>query len=82
MPNFEYPEGATSIDPNDIDGLLLTHITTRSELDRWEQDNIVVALAWLDTKKAERYLQRTIHKGTPQADVRRCLEMGRKVQAK
>ncbi|MDP8314220.1 MAG: mobile mystery protein B [Candidatus Celaenobacter antarcticus] len=51
MPNFEYPEGATSIDPNDIDGLLLTHITTRSELDRWEQDNIVVALAWLDQKK-------------------------------
>jgi len=33
MPNFEYPEGATSIDPNDIDGLLLTHITTRSELE-------------------------------------------------
>ncbi len=48
---FIYPEGATPLDPNEIEGLLLTHITTRSELDRWEQDNINEALAWLEQRK-------------------------------
>ena len=51
MIEFEYPEGATPIDPNEAEGLLLTHITTRGELDRWEQDNIVEALTWLDRTK-------------------------------
>lgn len=51
MPHFDYPEGATPIDPDEAEGLLLTHITTRNELDRWEQDNIVEALTWLDRKK-------------------------------
>ncbi len=51
MINLEYPEGATPIDPDEAEGLLLTHITTRGELDRWEQDNIVEALAWLDRSK-------------------------------
>lgn len=48
MMDFKYPEGATPIDPDEGQGLLLTHISTRAELDRWEQDNIVEALAWLD----------------------------------
>ena len=48
MPDVDYPEGATLIDPDEAVDLLLTHITTRSELDRWEQDNIVEALIWLD----------------------------------
>ncbi len=48
MPDFDYPEGAIPIDPDEAGGLLLTHITTRGELDRWEQDNIVEALTWLD----------------------------------
>ncbi len=48
MPDFDYTEGATPIDPDESEGLLLTHITTRGELDRWEQDNIVEALIWLD----------------------------------
>ncbi len=43
---FDTPEGATSLDPNEIDGLLLPHITTRAELDRWEQDNIAEAERW------------------------------------
>lgn len=41
--NFDYPEGATPLDPDEAQGLLLTHITTRSELDRWEQENITEA---------------------------------------
>lgn len=40
MINFEYPEGATPIDPDEAEGLLLPHIRTRDELDRWEQENI------------------------------------------
>lgn len=51
MPLLEYPEGATPFDPCDAEGILLTHITTRVELDRWEQDNIVKALTWLDRTK-------------------------------
>ena len=48
MPDFDYPEGATPIDPDEAEGLLLTHITTLGELDRWEQENIVEELTWLD----------------------------------
>ncbi len=37
---FEYPEGATPLDLDEAQGLLLPHISTRGELDRWEQENI------------------------------------------
>ena len=59
MINLEYPEGATPIDPDEASGLLLTHITTREELDRWEQDNIIEALAWLDKTKPKDILNET-----------------------
>lgn len=51
MTRFEYPEGATPIDADEAEGLLLTHITTRRELDRWEQENILEAKAWIDKTK-------------------------------
>ncbi len=44
--NFEYLDGATPIDPDEARGLLLSHITNRTELDRWEQENISEAEAW------------------------------------
>ena len=50
MIEFEYPEGATPIDPDEAEGLLLTHITTHGELNRWEQDNIVEALTCEETR--------------------------------
>ena len=40
---FDAPEGATPLDPDEAEGLLLSHITTRAELDRWEQENIAEA---------------------------------------
>lgn len=40
MNHFEYPPGATPLNPEELDGLKLQHITTRVELDRWEQENI------------------------------------------
>jgi len=51
MIEFEYPQGATPIDPDEQDGLLLSHITTRGELDRWEQENILEAWDWVERKK-------------------------------
>ena len=62
MMEFHYPEGATPLDPNEIKGLLLTHITTRSELDRWEQDNINEALAWLEQRKPKDILNESFMK--------------------
>jgi fido (protein-threonine AMPylation protein) len=62
MIDFEYPEGSTPIDTNEADGLLLTHITTRSELDRWEQDNINEALAWLEKNKPKDILNESFIK--------------------
>ncbi len=51
MIEFAYPEGATPLDLEESEALLLTHISTRAELDRWEQENIVEAIDWLDRTK-------------------------------
>ena len=59
MMQVEYPEGATPLDPDEIDGLLLTHITTSGELDRWEQDNILHALDWLERAKPREIVSET-----------------------
>lgn len=59
MRPFDYPDGATPLDPNEAEGLLLTHISTRGELDRWEQDNILEALAWLAKSKPKDILSET-----------------------
>ena len=40
---IEYPEGATPLDPQEAKGLRLPHITTREELNQWEQENILQA---------------------------------------
>ncbi len=57
MIKLKYPEGATPLNPNEIEGLLLQHITTRGELDRWEQDNINEAIIWVDKRKPRNILQ-------------------------
>lgn len=51
MSSFQYPAGATPLDPDEMDGLKIKHITTRQELDRWEQDNINDAIQWLERKR-------------------------------
>ena len=43
----EYPEGATPLDPDEMEGLLQRHVTTRAELDELEQANIESGLLWL-----------------------------------
>ena len=57
MIDFNYPEGATPIHPDEAEGLLLTHITTQGELNRWEHDNIVEALAWIARTKPTNILK-------------------------
>jgi Fic-DOC domain mobile mystery protein B len=44
---FEYPEDATLLDPDEIEGLKFKHVTTHAELDHLEQANIESGLQWL-----------------------------------
>jgi len=66
MIEFEYPDGATPLDPDEAEGLMLTHITTREELNRWEFDNILEAKVWTDRTKPVDILNeefiKTLHK--------------------
>lgn len=43
---LEYAEGQTPLDPDEQEGLLIPTITTREELDEFEQQNIEQALQW------------------------------------
>jgi len=56
MMEFKYPEGATPLSAEDIEGLLPTNITNRSELDRWEYDNINEAQSWIESSKPKNIL--------------------------
>ncbi len=47
----EGPEGTTPLDPDELDGLKLKHITTRGELNEVEQVNIQDGLAWLKKRR-------------------------------
>jgi Fic-DOC domain mobile mystery protein B len=48
MNTWEYPEGATAIDPDEAEGLIPDHILVRQDLDEWEQRNIIGAITWLE----------------------------------
>ena len=43
------PHGATPLDEDEAEGLIPGHITTRGELNEWEQRNILDAEIWLLT---------------------------------
>jgi Fic-DOC domain mobile mystery protein B len=49
---MSHADGATALDPNDADDLIPTHITTRVELNAWEQANIRQALAWMSDRRS------------------------------
>lgn len=49
--NFEYPPGATPLDPDEAAGLVPGHITTQGELNVWEQANILQAEKWAFRQK-------------------------------
>ena len=47
----DYPDGATPLDPDELDGLKFKHVSTRGELDQLEQAGITEGLKWLDKQK-------------------------------
>jgi Fic-DOC domain mobile mystery protein B len=49
---FDIPEGATPISEEDRQGLKIKTITTREELNRWEQENINKAYDWIQKKRS------------------------------
>lgn len=44
---WEYPDGATPLDPDEANGLIPGHIATQGQLNEWEQANILEAEKWL-----------------------------------
>ena len=44
---MDYPDGATPLDPDELEGLKFPHIETRGELDQLEQQNIQEGFNWL-----------------------------------
>ena len=59
---FDYPEGATPLSPDQANDLILTHITTREELNIWEQKNIYEATEWLNKTKPKDILSEAFTK--------------------
>ena len=49
---MDYPGGATPLDPDEMEGLRFSHVSTRGELDQLEQANIVDGMAWLKKQKS------------------------------
>lgn len=52
--DFKYIEGQTPLDDEEKEGLLIDTITTREELDEFEQKNIEEALQWVLSKKLKK----------------------------
>lgn len=48
---FEEPAGATPLSPDDAAALIPSHITTRDELNAWEQANILEAARWVSSAR-------------------------------
>lgn len=63
---FDEPEGATPLDPDEMQGLKFAHVTTRGELDELEQANIEQGLDWLARRRRgdifEDDFVRTLHR--------------------
>ncbi|HRJ71509.1 MAG TPA: mobile mystery protein B [Terrimicrobiaceae bacterium] len=50
----EYPPGSTPLTPEEENGLIPSHVTTRGELNELEQANIVEAETWLLTGRGQK----------------------------
>lgn len=63
---FEYPLGATPLDPDEAAGLIPDHITTQGQLNEWEFLNIRRAEEWAFAEKRSKVLSvefmMTLHK--------------------
>ena len=54
---LEYPAGATPLDPDEALGLVPAHIATQSDLNAWEEANIVQAEQWLRRSRKREVLE-------------------------
>ena len=54
---MKYPEGATPLDPDEMDGLRHKHVTTREELNYLEQANIQKGLQWMKRSRQSDIIQ-------------------------
>lgn len=63
---MDYPDGATPLEPEELEGLKFGHVTTRGELDHLEQANITEGVMWLSRQKSPDILDdlfvRKLHK--------------------
>lgn len=64
---FDYPEGATPLNADEVHNLIPRHLTTQHELNEWEQFNIVQAEQWLFRRKQKdiyllKFAQKLHHK--------------------
>jgi Fic-DOC domain mobile mystery protein B len=53
---MDYPDGATPLHPDEMEGLRFKHISTRGELDQLEQASITEGMKWLSKQKAPNIL--------------------------
>lgn len=53
MIDVVYPDGATPLDPNELNGLKFKHVTTQNQLNELEQANIQLGLRWLARQKTD-----------------------------
>ena len=49
--HFEYAPGATPIDPDEALGLIPKHISTQTDLNAWEEMNIIEGADWIARQK-------------------------------
>lgn len=52
--------GSTRVDPDEPEGLIPDHIATQSELNVWEQENILQAMAWVQSTSSPALSEDTI----------------------
>ena len=55
----DFPDGATPLDPDELNGLRFKHVSTRGELDQLEQAGITEGIKWLDKQKNPDVLSET-----------------------
>ena len=63
---MDYPDGATPLDPDEMEGLKFKHVSTRGELDQLEQAGFTEGMKWLNKQKTPDVLSeafvRELHK--------------------
>jgi len=55
---FEYPDGATPLDPDEAAGLIPDHVTNQGQLNRWELGNVLRGEEWAFSAKRSNLLSR------------------------